>query len=198
MGRNRSFPITFRYEEHTVLKATTADEALLWHRRLGHLNFQSLNSIHQKNMVGGGLPQIHEIEGVCEGCALGKQHRKPFPKGVAWRAKEILELVHTDLCGPMRSPSHEKEYNSKEFDKFCEDEGMHRLHLKRGTEENLSEENQPSHDEVPSEEPDEESQSPPPRKFCSLTEIYNANFCHVEPKSFEEAIREESWKKAMD
>ncbi|GJY10315.1 retrovirus-related pol polyprotein from transposon TNT 1-94 [Tanacetum coccineum] len=61
-----------------------------------------------------------------------------------------------------------------------------------------SEENQPSHDEVPSEEPDEESQSPPPRKFCSLTEIYNANFCHVEPKSFEEAIREESWKKAMD
>ncbi|GJU56980.1 retrovirus-related pol polyprotein from transposon TNT 1-94 [Tanacetum coccineum] len=106
MGRNRSFPITFRYEEHTVLKATTADEALLWHRRLGHLNFQSLNLLHQKNMVGGGLPQIHEIEGVCEGCALGKHHRKPFPKGVAWRAKEILELVHTDLCGPMRSPSH--------------------------------------------------------------------------------------------
>ncbi|GKG01024.1 hypothetical protein Tco_0305729, partial [Tanacetum coccineum] len=86
------------YEEHTVLKATTTDEALLWHK--------SLNLLHQKNMVGGGLPQIHEIEGVCEGCALGKHHRKPFPKGVAWRAKEILELVHTDLCGPMRSPSH--------------------------------------------------------------------------------------------
>ena len=53
-----------------------------------------------------------------------------------------------------------------------------------------SDENQTSHDEVPNEEPDEESQSPPPRKFCSLTEIYNANFCHVEPESFEEAIRE--------
>ena len=61
-----------------------------------------------------------------------------------------------------------------------------------------SDENQPSHDEVPNEEPDEESQSPPPRKFRSLTEIYNANFCHVEPESFEEAIREESWKKAME
>ena len=38
---------------------------------------------------------------VCEGCALGKNHRLPFPKGVAWRAKEPLELVHTDVCGPM-------------------------------------------------------------------------------------------------
>ncbi|GKA91411.1 retrovirus-related pol polyprotein from transposon RE1 [Tanacetum coccineum] len=54
----------------------------------------------------GSLPQIHEIVGVCEGCALGKHHRKPFSKGVAWRAKEILELVHTDLCGSMRNPSH--------------------------------------------------------------------------------------------
>ncbi|GKC80369.1 retrovirus-related pol polyprotein from transposon TNT 1-94, partial [Tanacetum coccineum] len=105
MGRNRSFPITFTYEEHTALKATTTDEALLWHRRLGHLNFQSLNLLHQKNMVGG-LPQIHEIEGVCEGCALRKHHRKPFSKGVSWRAKEILELVHTNFYGPMRSPSH--------------------------------------------------------------------------------------------
>ncbi|GJV89559.1 hypothetical protein Tco_1533497 [Tanacetum coccineum] len=51
-----------------------------------------------------------------------------------------------------------------------------------------SNENQPSHDEVPSEEPDEESQSPPPRKFCSLTEIYNANFCHVEPEVLKKQV----------
>ncbi|GJZ66876.1 retrovirus-related pol polyprotein from transposon TNT 1-94 [Tanacetum coccineum] len=42
-----------RYEEHTALKATTANEALLWHMRLGHLNFQSINLLHQKNMVEG-------------------------------------------------------------------------------------------------------------------------------------------------
>ncbi|GJV21584.1 retrovirus-related pol polyprotein from transposon TNT 1-94 [Tanacetum coccineum] len=59
-------------------------------------------------------------------------------------------------------------------------------------------ENQTSHDEVPNKEPDEESQSPPPRKFRSLTEIYNANFCHLEPDCFEEAIREELWKKVME
>jgi len=32
---------------------------------------------------------------------LGKQHRENFPKGVAYKAKKPLELVHTDLCGPM-------------------------------------------------------------------------------------------------
>nr|GEW74293.1 zinc finger, CCHC-type [Tanacetum cinerariifolium] len=61
----------------------------------------------------GGLPQIHEIKGVCEGCALGKHHRKPFQKGVAWRAKEILELVHNDLSGPMRNPSHDFNHTLK-------------------------------------------------------------------------------------
>ncbi|GJZ39746.1 retrovirus-related pol polyprotein from transposon TNT 1-94 [Tanacetum coccineum] len=249
MGRNRSFSITFRYGEHTALKATTTYEALLWHRRRGYLNFQSLNLLHQKNMVGG-LPQIHEIEGVCEGCALEKHHRKPFPKGVAWRAKEILELVHTDLCGPMRNPSHgmhrqlttrytpqqnsvveRKNQTVVEMAKsMMHEKGLPKSFwaeavymaiylLNRSPTKALdnktpleawngrkpsdeahveSDENQPSHDEVASEEPDEESQSPPPRKFRSLTEIYNASFCHVEPDCFEEAIREESWKKAME
>ena len=56
-----------------------------------------------------GLPScIEDKEGVCEGCALGKHHRQPFPKGVRWRAKKALELVHTDVCGPMSTLSHGK------------------------------------------------------------------------------------------
>lgn len=179
MEKNQSFPLTFNYARNVALKAHTNDESWLWHRRLGHLNFHSLKVLHQKNMVQG-LPSIEEIHDVCEGCALGKHHRQPFPKGVAWRAKEMLELVHTDVCGPMRTPSHAqnkyfilfiddytrmtwvyfmrersevftifkrfksmvekqsghyiktlrsdngKEYNSKEFDKFCENEGVER------------------------------------------------------------------------
>ena len=57
-------------------------------------------------MVQGLPSHIEEKNEVCEGCALGKHHRQPFPKGVAWRAKEVLELVHTDLCGPMRTSTH--------------------------------------------------------------------------------------------
>ncbi|GJX22341.1 ankyrin repeat-containing domain, PGG domain protein [Tanacetum coccineum] len=58
-----------------------------------------------------------------------------------------------------------------------------------------SDENQTSYDEVPNEELIEESPSPPLRKFRSLSEIYNANFCHVEKESFEE---EDSWNKATE
>ncbi|KAL0405911.1 UNVERIFIED_CONTAM: Retrovirus-related Pol polyprotein from transposon RE2 [Sesamum latifolium] len=53
------------------------------------------------------LPQIQAVEGVCEACQQGKQHKKPFPSGTSWRAKAALELIHTDVCGPMRAPSHE-------------------------------------------------------------------------------------------
>ncbi|XP_028072574.1 uncharacterized protein LOC114274797 [Camellia sinensis] len=88
MENNRSFPLTFNYARNVSLKAHTNDESWLWHRRLGHLNFHSLKVLHQKNMVQG-LPSIEEIHDVCEGCALGKHHRQPFPKGVAWRAKEM-------------------------------------------------------------------------------------------------------------
>lgn len=52
-----------------------------------------------------GLPQLEEKNGVCEGCELGKQHRNGFPKSQAQRASIPLELVHIDLCGPMRTKS---------------------------------------------------------------------------------------------
>ena len=55
-----------------------------------------------------------------------------------------------------------------------------------------SDESKPSHGEVPSEQPDEPSPSPPLRNFCSLTETYNANFFHVEPESYKEAIRKDN------
>ncbi|XP_022899379.1 uncharacterized protein LOC111412689 [Olea europaea var. sylvestris] len=64
---------------------------------------------------------------------------QPFSSEKSWRAKKSLELIHTDVCGPMRTPLHEqnngcniktirsgrgKGYTSNEFNKFCEDEGM--------------------------------------------------------------------------
>ena len=40
-------------------------------------------------------------EEYCDGCALGKQHHAPFPQVAGYRAEKGLELVHTDLCGPI-------------------------------------------------------------------------------------------------
>ena len=41
----------------------------------------------------------------CEGCALGKHTRYPFPKNGSNKTKEVLELVHSDVCGPMNKVS---------------------------------------------------------------------------------------------
>ena len=52
-----------------------------------------------------GLPYIHTEVDPCESCIMGKQHRKSFSKGVSWIASVLLELIHTDICGPMETSS---------------------------------------------------------------------------------------------
>jgi hypothetical protein len=82
------------------LMAKLDDTAWLWHARYGHLNFRSLRDLGKKEMVEG-FPLIQHEEQVCDGCALGKHHRAPFPRASAYRATTGLELVHGDLCGPI-------------------------------------------------------------------------------------------------
>jgi hypothetical protein len=52
-----------------------------------------------------GLPNISSTKGVCEGCVLVEHHRKMFLKGKAWCAKEPLQLIHSDICGSIETPS---------------------------------------------------------------------------------------------
>lgn len=54
------------------------EAAWLWHARYGHLNFRALRELATKEMVDG-LPRICGVEQVCDGCVLGKHHRRPFP-----------------------------------------------------------------------------------------------------------------------
>lgn len=81
------------------------DDAWLWHFRFGHLNFNGLRTLHQKKMVNG-LPQIAAPSGTCGSCVVSKQPRNPFPQGKSRRAKALLELVHSDLCGPINPNSN--------------------------------------------------------------------------------------------
>ena len=51
------------------------------------------------------MPPIKLIhDGVCKGCSLGKNVRKPYSSSNR-RSKGILDLIHSDLCGPMTAPS---------------------------------------------------------------------------------------------
>ncbi|XP_062005962.1 uncharacterized protein LOC133723153 [Rosa rugosa] len=48
MKRNICFPLTLKYATESARKMELQDDPWLWHRRLGHLNFQSLKQLHQK------------------------------------------------------------------------------------------------------------------------------------------------------
>lgn len=63
--------------------------------------------LYHKQMVKG-LPLIGSSDKACEGCILGKEHRDSFPVGKSWRARKLLELVHADICGPMKTLSVNK------------------------------------------------------------------------------------------
>jgi hypothetical protein len=70
----------------------------LWHRRYTHINYQALPFL--KKMVEG-IPELQPThEGIFKGCALRKNIKKPFPSNNN-RSKEILDLIHSDVCGPM-------------------------------------------------------------------------------------------------
>jgi hypothetical protein len=54
-----------------------------------------------------GLPKIGENGNICDACQAGKQRRAPFLSEGQFRAKQVLEVVHGDSCGPV-TPSSNK------------------------------------------------------------------------------------------
>jgi hypothetical protein len=73
----------------------------LWHYRFGHLNFESLSKLKTDEMVKG-LPTFEKKIVKSEACIIGKQKRDPFLIST-WRANRCLQLIQSDICGPMES-----------------------------------------------------------------------------------------------
>ncbi|KAJ3686893.1 hypothetical protein LUZ61_016057 [Rhynchospora tenuis] len=110
MAQNRTYKLNLRNVQETCLKINMTDKASLWHLRFGHLSRDGLKELAKKDMVHG-LPDIDYPKQFCEGCVLGKQARSSFPRSAEYRAKRILELIHTDICGPITPKSFgEKRY----------------------------------------------------------------------------------------
>lgn len=89
------------------LMSTTDDkvnETLLWHRKLGHINFNSMRKMRDGAVDGIKFDGKADDVQNCEVCCEGKMHRLPFPTSET-RSTKILELVHSDLMGPMETPS---------------------------------------------------------------------------------------------
>lgn len=81
--------------------AKEADDMVLWHRRMGHLHHQSLKQLRD---MATGIRFRDATIPTCTVCLQGKQHRQSFKKK-GTRVGEVLELVHSDLCGPMENVS---------------------------------------------------------------------------------------------
>ncbi|KAL8116794.1 hypothetical protein AgCh_023088 [Apium graveolens] len=106
---------------------------------------------------------------------MGKHHKIPFPIGKSWRARERLELIHTDICGPMKAPSLGKQ--SEECEESDEREVQAHISESRSEDDNKS----------------------PPRKWRRLSDIYQTcNFIVGEPETFEEAMKHDIWQQAME
>lgn len=104
MNSNRLFPLKIENIQ-SCLMAEKKDPSWLWHFRYGHLSFGGLKTLKQKNMVTG-LPQITVHSQVCEECVVSKQHCSQFSKEKSWRANDVLQLVHSDICGPINPSSN--------------------------------------------------------------------------------------------
>jgi GAG-pre-integrase domain len=100
MTKNHMFKLNLVNVQARCLKTRVEDMTWLWHLRFGHLNFGDLRQLSNKKIVKN-IPHIDHSDKLCEGCVLGKHPRNYFPKEVNYRAKKVLELVHTDICGPI-------------------------------------------------------------------------------------------------
>nr|GEX55386.1 hypothetical protein [Tanacetum cinerariifolium] len=82
-----------------VAKAS-ADECMLWHWRLGHLNFKKMNKLVRHNLVRGLPSKCFENDHTCVACLKGKQHKASCKTKLVNSVSKPLHTLHIDLFGP--------------------------------------------------------------------------------------------------
>ncbi|GKC08510.1 retrovirus-related pol polyprotein from transposon TNT 1-94 [Tanacetum coccineum] len=85
-----------------LLSKASKNKSWLWHRRLNHLNFGTINDLARKDLVRG-LPRLKfEKDHLCSACQLGKSKKYTHTPKTENTNLEVLNTLHIDLCGPMR------------------------------------------------------------------------------------------------
>ncbi|GJY49719.1 retrovirus-related pol polyprotein from transposon TNT 1-94 [Tanacetum coccineum] len=85
-----------------LLSKASKHKSWLWHRRLNHLNFGTINDLARKDLVRG-LPRLKfEKDHLCSACQLGKSKKHTHTPKTENTNLEVLNTLHMDLCGPMR------------------------------------------------------------------------------------------------
>nr|GEV24015.1 hypothetical protein [Tanacetum cinerariifolium] len=85
-----------------LLAKSSSSQSWLWHQRLSHLNFSTINNLVKNNLVQG-LPKMKfKKYHLCSACEQGNIHQKHHKSKTAFASNKPLYLLHLDLCGPMR------------------------------------------------------------------------------------------------
>nr|GFC80621.1 retrovirus-related Pol polyprotein from transposon TNT 1-94 [Tanacetum cinerariifolium] len=83
----------------------SSTKSWLWHQRLSHLNFDTINDLASNDLVAG-LPKFkYHKEHLCPSCEQGKSKRASHPPKPVPNSRQRLHLLYMDLCGPMRIDS---------------------------------------------------------------------------------------------
>nr|GFC80478.1 retrovirus-related Pol polyprotein from transposon TNT 1-94 [Tanacetum cinerariifolium] len=88
-----------------LMARASSTKSWLWHQRLSHLNFDTINDLAKNDLVAG-LPKFkYHKEHICPSCEQGKSKRAYHPPKPVLNSRQRLHLLHMDLCGPMRIAS---------------------------------------------------------------------------------------------
>ncbi|GJV02434.1 putative ribonuclease H-like domain-containing protein [Tanacetum coccineum] len=106
-----------------VAKASS-DEAVKWHRRMGHVNYKNMNKLVKDNLVRGLPPKLFKNDHTCVACCKGKQHKATYKAITAVSSiSEPLQLIHMDLFGPTSIRSIDHKYYclviTDDYSRFC-------------------------------------------------------------------------------
>ncbi|GJQ91615.1 retrovirus-related pol polyprotein from transposon TNT 1-94 [Tanacetum coccineum] len=85
-----------------LLSKASKNKSWLWHRRLNHLNFDTINDLARKDLVRG-LPRLKfDKDHLCSACQLGKSKKHTYKPKTENTNLEVLHTLHMDLCRLMR------------------------------------------------------------------------------------------------
>nr|GEV13674.1 reverse transcriptase domain-containing protein [Tanacetum cinerariifolium] len=88
-----------------LMARDSSTNSWLWHQRLSHLNFDTINDLARNDLVAGLLKFKYHKEHLCPSCEQGKSKRASHPPKPVPNSRQRLHLLHMDLCGPMRIAS---------------------------------------------------------------------------------------------
>lgn len=88
-------------EHYAHMDSELLSDLSLWHAQIAHVNVDGIKHMSQNGVISGLKVDVQPKPDVCDSCVVGKHTRTTSPKQGRERAKHPLEVVRSDVSGPM-------------------------------------------------------------------------------------------------